>query len=195
MPWHSEVFNTYSLQSVCFLSALGLLIAFAYWFVVCSVTCFKHPLPYVTVKWCTWDWPGWMCHSTHWSLVECSENCQCLFNWADLGSALWSGLEMNAPCISNPGTVVSQSLWSAAWVVLGCQECSGHSGDWKWQCIWIPKWVRPLAVASPLNNGWVQLRLHHVCVMEGNRQSSLPVCFALTYKISYVPCPQSDLKQ
>lgn len=62
MPWHSEGFNTYSLQSVCFLSALGLLIAFAYWFAVCSVTCFKHPLPYVTVN---WDWPGRM-------------ECQCL---------------------------------------------------------------------------------------------------------------------
>lgn len=62
MPWHSEGFNTYSLQSVCFLSALGLLIAFAYWFAVCSVTCFKHPLPYATVN---WDWHGWM-------------ECQCL---------------------------------------------------------------------------------------------------------------------
>lgn len=98
MPWHSEVFNTYSLQSVCFLSALGLLIAFAYWFVVCSVTCFKQPLPYVTVKRCIWDWPGRM---------ECSKNCRFLLNWADLGSALWSGLEMSAPCVSNPGTVVS----------------------------------------------------------------------------------------
>ncbi len=121
--------------------------------------------------------------------------CQCLLGGTDLGSVLRSAMEMNAPCISNPGAVLSHSLWSAAWVVLGCQGCSGHSGDWKWQCIWVPKWVRPLPVASPLNNGWVQLWLHHVCVMEGNRQSPLPVCFAFTYKTSCASYLQSDLKQ
>ncbi len=113
-------------------------------------------------------------------------------------SVCWVGLIwgqfLGAPWrwISNTGAV-SHSLRSAAWVVLGCQGCSGHSGDWKWQCIWVPKWVRPLPVASPLNNGWVQLWLHLVCVMEGNSQSPLPVCFAFTYKTSYASYLQSEL--
>lgn len=93
MPWHSEVFNTYSLQSVCFLSALGLLIAFAYWFVVCSVTCFKHPLPYVTVKWCVWDWPGRM---------ECSKNCRCFWIgliWDQLCGVAWRWVHPASPTL------------------------------------------------------------------------------------------------